>query len=289
MKAAVTDARRADRRADRQPWPWKARISAAFVAVLVVLAVVGGWVAPQDPYAQDLLARFGSPSSAHWLGTDAFGRDVLSRLIVGVRPTMLATIEAIGTAIVIGVPTGVLAGYLGHLVDGVLGRFADTLMSVPPLILAIAIVGILGPGLTNAMLAVGLVFAPRFFRVARGVAQGVRNEPYIEACRAIGCSLPRILFRHMLPNASGPLLVQATYGFGLVVIAEASLSFLGLGAQPPTASWGGMSREAFGGIAVNAFPMFPPLFMIFFTIFALSTLGDTARDRLTRDEKRVSL
>jgi peptide/nickel transport system permease protein len=257
-----------------------AQVALGAVLLLVVLAVFGTRLMPQSPYAQDLFHRYTSPTMKHWLGTDAFGRDTLSRLVIGTRVTLLATLQAVGTAIAVGVPAGLLAGYRGGIIDWLLGRAAEALMCVPALILAISMVGILGPGLTNAMFAVGIVFAPRFFRVARGAASGIRNEPYIEACRALGCSGTRILFRHVLPNASGPLLIQTTYSLGLVVIAEASLSFLGLGIQAPGASWGGMTREAFQGVAINPFPMLPPLLMIFLTILAFSALGDGVRDAL---------
>ncbi|MEV7230737.1 ABC transporter permease [Polymorphospora sp. NPDC051019] len=265
------------------------KVGLVFIAGLVLLALVGDLLVRTDPNAQDLLRRMESPSGDHWLGTDAYGRDTLARLIAGARLTLVATLQAVGTAVVLGIPLGLVAGYAGGIVDAVLGRIADSVMSVPTLILALAIVGILGPGLTNAMIAVGIVFAPRFFRVARGAASGIRNEPYIEACQAIGCSPARILLRHMLPNASGPLLIQTTYSLGLVVIAEASLSFLGLGVQAPDATWGGMTREAFGSVSRNGFPMLPPLLMIFLTILAFSMVGDGIRDRLTRgrDGKRI--
>jgi peptide/nickel transport system permease protein len=258
------------------------RIALGFIVVLILVAMFGQWIAPQDPYKQDLLMRFRSPTHAHLLGTDAFGRDTLSRIIIGTRLTLLATLQAVATAVILGVPLGLIAGYHGGVFDAVLGRIADAFMSVPTLILALAIVGILGPGLTNAMFAVGVVFAPRFFRVARGAASGVRNETYIEACRSIGCAPRRIIVRHLLPNASGPLMVQLTYSLGLVVIAEASLSFLGLGVKAPKASWGGMTREAFGGVSTNALPMVFPILIIWLTIFAFSTFGDGLRDAMAR-------
>jgi peptide/nickel transport system permease protein len=193
--------------------------------------------------------------------------------------------QALGLAVVLGVPPGLLAGFTGRLLDGILSRIADVLLALPPLILALAITGILGPGLTNAMIAVGIVLAPRFFRVARAAAGSQRNETYVEATRAMGCSTTRILFRHVLPNSSGPLLVQVTFALGLVVIAEASLSFLGLGAAPPTASWGSMVRDGFNNVYVSTFQLIAPSVMITLTILAFSTLGDALRDALGRPSR----
>jgi peptide/nickel transport system permease protein len=260
-------------------------VALGFLAVLIVVAVLSPWIMPYDPAQQNLLDRLQGPSSEHWLGTDSLGRDNVSRLIEGTRVTLLATLQAIGLAIVVGIPAGLLAGFVGRWVDAALNRIADVLLAIPPLIFALAIVGILGPGLTNAMIAVGIVFVPRFFRVARAAALTVRNETYVEATRAMGCSTSRILFRHVLPNSSGPLLVQVTFALGLVVTAEASLSFLGLGATPPTASWGSMVRDAFNNIYDSTFPLIAPSLMIVLTILAFSVLGDALRDALGRQRR----
>jgi peptide/nickel transport system permease protein len=260
-------------------------ISFAFIAVLVLIAILSPWIMPYDPARQDLVQRLQSPSGDHWLGTDSFGRDNLSRLIEGTRVTLWACVQALALAIVAGIPTGLLAGFVGRRVDGILSWVAEVLLALPPLILALAIVGVLGPGLTNAMIAVGIVFAPRFFRVARAAALSVRSETYVEATRALGCSTPRILLRHVLPNSSGPLLVQVTFAMGLVVIAEASLSFLGLGATPPTATWGGMLRDAFDNVYDSTFPLLAPSLMIVLTILAFSVVGDALRDALGRQSR----
>jgi peptide/nickel transport system permease protein len=260
-------------------------ISFAFIAILVLIAILSPWIMPYDPARQDLVQRLQSPSGDHWLGTDSFGRDNLSRLIEGTRVTLWACVQALALAIVAGIPTGLLAGFVGRRVDGILSWVAEVLLALPPLILALAIVGVLGPGLTNAMIAVGIVFAPRFFRVARAAALSVRSETYVEATRALGCSTPRILLRHVLPNSSGPLLVQVTFAMGLVVIAEASLSFLGLGATPPTATWGGMLRDAFDNVYDSTFPLLAPSLMIVLTILAFSIVGDALRDALGRQSR----
>jgi peptide/nickel transport system permease protein len=260
-------------------------VSFAFLVVLVLVAVLSPWLMPHDPGRQNLVERLQGPSGDHWLGTDSFGRDNLSRLIEGTRVTLWACVQALALGIAAGIPTGLLAGFVGRRVDAVLSWVADVLLSLPPLVLALAIVGVLGPGLTNAMVAVGVVFSPRFFRVARAAAISVRSETYIEATRALGCSMPRILFRHVLPNSSGPLLVQVTFAMGLVVIAEASLSFLGLGATAPTATWGSMVRDAFDNVYDSTFPLLAPSLMIVLTILAFSILGDALRDALGRQSR----
>lgn len=260
-------------------------VAGVFIALLALVALLSPIITPHDPARQDLMLLLQPPSAEHWLGTDSLGRDNFSRLLEGTRVTLLAAVQAIALAVVLGFPAGLLAGFVGRLLDTVLNWVSDVLLSLPSLILALAIVGILGPGLTNAMIAVGITLAPRFFRVARGAAYSVRHETYVEATVALGFSTPRILFRHVLPNAGGPLLVQTTFALGLVVTAEASLSFLGLGARPPTASWGSMLRDAFDHIYDSAFPLVAPSLMIVLTILAFSLLGDALRDALGRQSR----
>jgi len=260
-------------------------VSLTFIGALVLLAVLSPFIMPYDPARQDLMVRLQGPSGDHWLGTDTLGRDNFSRLLQGTRVTLWAALQAITLGVALGTPAGLVAGYAGRKVDSVLSRIADVLMAVPGLLLAMAIIGILGPGLSNAMFALGIVFAPRFFRVARSAASSVRHEIYIEAVRAMGCSPSRILFRHVLPNSSGPLLVQVTFAFGLVVTAEASLSFLGLGVEPPTASWGSMVRDAFQNVFDTKFQLIAPSVMITLTILAFSLLGDALRDALGRQSR----
>jgi peptide/nickel transport system permease protein len=256
--------------------------AAVFILVLVVVAVFGPLLAPQDANAQHLAQRLANPSQAHLLGTDRFGRDTLSRLIVAARVTLVAGLQGLGIAFFLGVPLGLLAGYAGGLIDGLLSRVTDGLLALPPLILALALVGVLGTGLTNAMIAIGIVISPRFFRVARGAAKSIAEEAYIEAARADGAPGWRILVRHILPNASGPLLVQASLGAGAVITAEASLSFLGLGVQPPQASWGTMIREGFVTLTANPFTILPATVAVVATILAFFQLGDGLRDALGR-------
>jgi peptide/nickel transport system permease protein len=251
-----------------------------FLVLVTLAAVLAPLLAPADPAAQNLLDQLQGPSPAHLLGTDNFGRDVLSRLLFGAQVTLVAVLQALLIAAVAGIPLGLLAGFVGGPVDAVLSRVSDALLSLPPLILALAVVGILGPGLGNVMLAIGTVLAPPLFRLARGAAQSVTSETYIEACRAMGCSPVRILARHVLPNASSPLLVQLTFAAGVVIIAEASLSFLGLGVQPPGSSWGTMLRDAFDAIYDSPYFMVAPAVMIVATILSFAVLGDGLRDAM---------
>ncbi|QHE73308.1 ABC transporter permease [Rhodococcus sp. WAY2] len=260
-------------------------VALVYILVLIVVAASAGLLPLQDPNIQVLGDRLQGPSAAHWLGTDPVGRDVFARLVFAARVTLLAAFQGLAVATVLGMPLGLLAGYAGGTTDSVLSRIADGLLSLPPLILALAIVGVAGPGLTNAMVAIGIVFAPRFYRVARSAAQTVAHETYIEAVRADGCSTPRILLRHVLPNASGPLLVQTSFTIGYVITAEASLSFIGLGVQIPTSSWGSMLREAFNVIHTAPALIVPTAVLMTVTVFAFSVLGDGLRDALGRDTR----
>jgi len=247
------------------------------LVVLVLVAVFGPWLAPHDPNLIDLANALSGPSGEHPLGTDMYGRDVSSRLIAGTRVSLLASFECVLIALVIGVPTGLIAGFVGRWIDAVLSRIVDALYGLPGLILAAAIVGALGPGIQNAMIAIGIILSPQFFRLARGAAQSIREETYVEALRALGCRTPRLLVRHVLPNASGPLLVQAAILGGVAVSAEASLSFLGLGVQPPTSSWGSMVRDALENLRHDWYPLVPPSLMILVTIMAYTFVGEGVR------------
>lgn len=263
-------------------------VAIVFLGILVLVAIFAPWLVPNDPNRQNLLERLQSPSATHWLGTDSLGRDNVSRLIAGTRLSVFAVVLAVAIAVVLGIPLGLVAGFVRRRVDATLSWITDVLLSLPPLFLALAIIGILGPGLTNAMIALGVVFAPGFFRVARAAALSMRDETYIEAARSIGWSTPRILARHVLPNSTGPLLVQITFTLGLSVIAEASLSFLGLGAKPPAATWGGMLNDAFNNVYSATYPLYAPSAMIALTILATAGLGDALRDALGPQTRSAS-
>lgn len=255
-----------------------AKVAGAVVVLLVLIAMFAPLIAPHDPATQDLRLRYTSPSGDHWLGTDKFGRDVFSRLVFATRTSLWAAVQAVVLATAIGVPVGLLAGYAGRWIDAALSRAAESLLAMPPLILAMAIVAALGPSLTNAMIALGIVISPTLFRISRAAALSVRHAEYIEAARAAGCSSSRILLRHVLPNSISPLIVQLTFAAGGVMIAEASLSFLGLGAQSPTASWGSLVRDGYDAIYETKFLIFPPSIMIVVAILAFTILGDALRD-----------
>lgn len=244
------------------------------VVGFVLVAVFAGVLAPQDPAAQDLTKKFQGPSGAHLLGTDELGRDVLSRLIYGARTSLLASLLAIGIALVLGVPTGLVAGYTRGFGSTVLDRIGDSLMSVPGLLLAITIVGIFGPSLRNAMTAVGVVYAPRIYRIVRARAKEVREETFIEASRCVGANTPAILAQNVLPNVVPPLLVQATVAMGSIIMAEASLSFLGLGVQPPTPSWGQMLFKSVGAPSDTAYLVLAPGVAIGLAVLTFLLLGD---------------
>ncbi|WP_299950620.1 ABC transporter permease [uncultured Modestobacter sp.] len=252
-------------------------VAVVFLFFLLVIAVLAPVVSPYDPDAQELRAQLQGPTGEHLLGTDGFGRDVLSRLIHSSRITLLAVVQALAVAVVLGIPIGLLSGFVPW-VDRIVARVADALLSVPPIVLALAVVGVLGPGLTNAMLALGIVMAPSLFRLARSSAATASKELYIEACRSVGCSRWRLIWRHVLPNASSPLLVQVTFFAGVIILAEASLSFLGLGVQPPDSSWGSMLRDAFANIYEAPGHLVAPALMIMLTILAFAQLGDGLRD-----------
>ena len=255
-------------------------LSAVFLAILIGLAVFAPAVATHEPNSQTLLDRLQGPSREHLLGTDSLGRDIFSRLVFGARVSLVAAALATAIAVGLGVPAGLVAGAFGRTIDSVLRTIFDVVMSVPPLVLSLVIIGVLGPSLRNAMISVGVVVAPRFFRIARGAARSVRHETYVEAARSLGCSPFRVLWRHVLPNTSGPLLVQTSFVVGLAIVAEASLSFLGLGVQPPQSSWGSMLQEAYQALGESSWSFYPPALAIALTVLACSLLGDSTRDAL---------
>ncbi|MEV5496398.1 ABC transporter permease [Nonomuraea fuscirosea] len=253
-------------------------VAVGFVLLLVFLAVAGPLVSPHDPEVQDLGNRFAGLSSTHLLGTDEFGRDVASRIIQAARIAVTAPLISVGVALLIGLPLGLWAGLRRGVVDAVAGRLADTILSLPALVGALAIVAVLGPGLVNAMLAVGIIFAPGLFRVVRGATLAVAEETFVESAVAIGSSTRRTLWVHILPNIAAPLLVQVTILMGVALLAEASLSFIGLGVQPPDASWGSMLKAAYTNQFDSPFSVVPSGVAMVLTVLAFNTIGDSIRD-----------
>lgn len=256
---------------------WLAVGSLAFLVLLVLSAVFAPLLAPADPLAQDLGARLTPPGATHLLGADDLGRDQLSRLLYGARVSLLAGLEAVAIGALLGVPLGALAGYVGGLTDAVIGRVMDTIMSVPGIMLALTAVAVLGRDITIAMLAIGVVLVPQFQRVVRAATLDLRRETFVEASRTIGCSRTRIVGRHILPNVVPVLVVQLSIMLGVAVTAEASLSFLGVGVQPPAASWGSMLNSAIANTFTAPFLIYPPGLAITLTVLALALVGDGLR------------
>lgn len=255
-------------------------IGLAVVLLFFVLAVFAPLVAPYDPIEANWGAVRGAPSLANLFGGDELGRDVLSRVIFGARASLLAGVVSVAIALAIGIPVGLLSGYAGGLVDGVLMRITDAMLAVPFLILAIALAAFLGPSLTNAMIAIGISATPIFVRLTRAQVQAVRVEDYIEAARAVGNPPLRIAFRHILPNIWPALMVQATLTIASAIIAEASLSFLGLGQQPPAPSWGSMLNSAKDFLTQAPWMAVYPGISIFIIVLSFNLLGDGLRDAL---------
>jgi peptide/nickel transport system permease protein len=265
------------RRLLRRP---SAAIALAIIVAFVGIAIFAPWIAPYDPIATDFAAVRKAPSAAHWLGTDEIGRDVLSRVIFGSRASLLAGVVSVLISLAIGVPTGLVAGYAGGIADMLISRMTDALLACPFLILAIALAAFLGPSLENAMIAIGISATPAFIRLARGTTLAVKAEEYILAARAIGNPPWRVALRHVLPNIVPPLLVQATLAIAAAVIAEASLSFLGLGQQPPEPSWGSMLNTAKNYIDNAPWMALWPGLSIFLLVLSFNLVGDGLRDAL---------
>ena len=250
------------------------------VLLFVVVAVAAPWVAPYDPAATSWALVRKAPSAAHWMGTDENGRDVFSRVVWGARASLLAGVVSVGIAGGVGVPVGMAAGFLGGWLDLVVGRVVDAMLACPFLILAIALAAFLGPDLVNAMIAIGITATPVFVRVARGATMDVGQNEYVEAARALGNPPWRVAVRHVAPNIIPPVLVQATLAIATAIIAEASLSFLGLGQQPPAPSWGSMLNSAQRFLTQAPWLAVFPGLAIFAAVLAFNLVGDGLRDAL---------
>jgi peptide/nickel transport system permease protein len=255
-----------------------ALIGLVMIAILLVLAAAGGLFAPYDPLAQSFMVQLQGPSSAHLFGTDQFGRDIFSRVLYGARPALLAGLVANGIATVCGVLIGLVAGFYGRWVDNLLMRITDVMLSFPYLLLALIVVSILGPGLTSAVVAIGIAYLPQFARLVRGAVLEVMGHQYMEAARALGVPAWQQMWRHVLLNVLGPITVMATLTVGLAIAETAGLSFLGLGAVPPAPDWGAMlsdGREYM--LSAQWIATFPGA-AILFTVLGFNLLGDGLRD-----------
>jgi peptide/nickel transport system permease protein len=262
----------------------KAIVGLSLIIVLVVLAIVSPRLISQEAANQpNIQNRFAAPSAEHPFGTDNFGRDMLSRTLLGVRISLYVGLSSVAIASAFGVPLGGLAGYAGGAVDDAVMRAMDVLMSFPPILVAMTITAVIGPTLNNAILALGLVYIPYFARVTRSEAISVSQEEFVEAARALGERDSYVLFREVLPNSAAPIIVQASISISFAILAAAGLSFLGLGAQPPTPSWGLMLQQAKQYLTQAPWMAIFPGLGIAVTVFAFNLFGDGIRDILDPD------
>lgn len=257
-----------------------AMVGAVVVGILLFCAVFAPLLTSHDPVNGVLAERLKAPSLKYPLGTDSQGRDVLSRILHGSAISVEIGVISVGIALVLGSLMGVLAGYYGGWIDTVIMRLVDIMLAFPTILLALAIVSILGPSLENAMIAVGVVNIPRFARIVRSSVLSVKETEYIEAARAIGCTDTQIIFRHILPNCLAPIIVQATMTVGTAILEAAGLSFLGLGAQPPQPEWGAMLADSKGYLRQAPWSVMFPGFAIMITVLGFNLLGDGLRDAL---------
>ncbi|MBX5464438.1 MAG: ABC transporter permease [Clostridia bacterium] len=258
----------------------QALVGLGILAVLLLAALLGPLLSPYDPYSQDLAHAFVRPGAAHPLGTDYLGRDIATRLAVGGRLSLLIGLLSVAIGLVAGVPLALLSGYWGGWIDLVIQRLTDVLLSFPSILLALGLVAVLGVGVQNVIVAVGISTVPLFIRVTRSAVLSVREQLYVEAARALGASSARILARHVLPNVLAPVIVQATLSVGLAILNAAGLGFLGLGVQPPAAEWGTMLGEGRNYIFSAPYVTTFPGLVIFLAVLAFNLVGDGLRDAL---------
>ena len=262
-------------------------VALVVLAVLVLASLAAPLIAPYAPEAIDVPRRLSLSTPDHWLGTDSLGRDTFTRLLYAGQVSLFAAALAVAIATVIGVPLGLLAGYVGGRVDWVLGRAGDVLMTFPAIVLAIAIIAATGPGLQNAMIALGIVYAPRLFRVTRASTLQVRAQTYVEASISIGTPARRIVVRRVLPNIASPVLVQVSVMLAAALLAEAALSLLGLGVVPPTPSWGVMLGSGFKEIRSTPLLVFWPGVAIAVATLSFNLIGDGLRDAMGRRARKA--
>jgi len=262
-------------------------VSAAVLGVVVVVAVVANWITPFGVNDVDVPNALRAPSGEHWFGTDELGRDVFSRVLVAMQASMRVAVVSVAFAVVVGVMVGVIAGYRGGWVDTVFMRVVDVMFAFPVLLLALAVVAILGPGTTTTILAIGIVYTPIFARVARASTLSVRVEPYVQMSRAMGTGSLYILGRHIVPNIAGPLIVQTSLSLAFAILSEAALSFLGLGIQPPQPSLGRMIFDSQGFVTMAWWMAVFPGAAIFVIVLAFNLVGDGLRDVLDPKQRTM--
>ncbi|MBI2854125.1 MAG: ABC transporter permease [Chloroflexi bacterium] len=256
------------------------RIGMVIIVALIITAIFAPILAPYDPYAQDLSQTLANPNTKHWLGTDSLGRDTLSRIIYGSRTSLMVGLVAVVVAAAIGMTLGLIAGYYGGWINPIIMRFVDGLLAFPMILLALAVAALLGGGIRNVIIALGVSLVPVYARLMCGQALTVKENDYVTAARAIGASNARIMLVHVLPNCFPPLIVLMTMMMGMAILAEAGLSFLGLGIKPPGAAWGAMVSDGYQLLLTNPILAFAPGVAIMLTVFAFNMVGDGLRDAL---------
>ena len=263
----------------------KLTILLIMVGILLLCAIFAPWIAPHDPYEQNLSMALKPPSSAYWLGTDRYGRDMLSRVIMGSRSTIFSALILVGIISIVGVSVGIFCGYRGGKLDSIIMRVSDVFLAFPGMVFAIAVAGVLGGGIVNAVIALACISWPKYARLARSQVLMLRNMPFIEAARLSSSSSIKIMYKHILPNIMGPILVTAALDIGTMIMEIAGLSFLGLGAMPPIAEWGSMMSNGRSMLQTSPWVILAPGCAIFITVVIFNLLGDTIRDVL--DPKQV--
>lgn len=262
-------------------------IGSVIVFLFLILAIFAPLIAPYGINEQSLGERFSAPSAAHWFGTDDFGRDIFSRVVHGARISLWVGFFSVLGSVILGTLLGLIAGYGGRVLDAVISRLFDILLAFPSILLAIAIVSILGPSLQNALIAIAIINVPTFGRLVRSKVLSIKQEEYVLAAKAIGMSHRRIVLRHILPNSMVPVIVQATLAIGTAIIEAAALGFLGLGAQAPSPEWGKMLADARPYLVQAPWTLFFPGIAIMLTVLGFNLMGDGLRDTLDPKMKKI--
>ena len=253
-------------------------VFAGLAAALLLITIFAKYICPYDPYAQDLTQAMQPPSAAHLMGTDTYGRDMLSRVLIGAQTSISSTFALVAIITVFGTVVGIFCGYYGGIVDSVMMRISDVCLAFPGLVFAMAVAAILDGGVRNAVIALALISWPKYSRIARGQTLSIKNLPYMQASQLAGDSVLQMIFRHVLPNIAGPILVTSMLDIGTMMMEIAGLSFLGLGAQPPVAEWGSMMSSGRSMLQTDPWIVLSPGLAIFVSVVIFNLLGDTIRD-----------